>query len=489
MSRPVKYMAIMGVISLILVYGWFLSTKGVSYASGSDASGYFNSAQLLAAGEIGSPLKIIPGLAPPHWQNYYQQPLGFLAQADSDLLLPTYPVGLPLLLLYAAKIVGWDHAAILVNVVSALLIGLITALFGRQFCGLHWPWLLTGIALLWSSPLFIYFALQPMSDVTATMWTLVALFAAAKSRERWAWAILAGGSVGVAVLIRPTNIMVMLPVALLLGMNWRSWLTIIAAGSPFAAIQVLYNLKIYGHWITRGYGDVGILLQDSFVPHNLSHFTQWMPQLLTPLVVLALGLPWFIGQKSRLVMTILVWVVSLVGFYVFYYHTGETWWYLRFILPVCPFLILAAAMVAQRLTDYWPAKFGRGALIAIIAIFSLNSQFKLNRKLDVTAIKSADTAYYDTTQWLQANVPENSIMVAMQASGALHYYTDYPLVRYDLMNAAKFSQAVEIAAANGQPVYAPLFPFEIESVAKAGLGGQWRKVATIDYITIWRLQP
>ena len=80
-------------------------------------------------------------------------------------------------------------------------------------------------------------------------------------------------------------------------------------------------------------------------------------------------------------------------------------------------------------------------------------------------------------------------MAAMQASGALHYYADYSLVRYDLMSAKEFSMVVKVATANGQTIYAPLFPFEINRVVEAGLGGKWQKVAIIDYITIWKLQP
>ena len=486
---PVRQLTIIGIILITMAYTWFLTSHGVSYASGSDASGYFNSARLLSHGQTGSPLKTIDGLKSPAWNYSYQQPLGFVAHNDTGLLIPTYPVGLPLQLLYAAKLVGWSHAAILVNVISVLLIGWITAQFGRQFCGLRWPWLLTGIALLWASPLFVYFSLQPMSDVSATMWTLVALFSAARSRQHWPWAILTGTAVGVAVLVRPTNIFVLLPVMAFLGVNWRGWLAVITAGAPFAAVQAIYNFKVYGHWITSGYGDVSTLLQTKFVPPNIEHFALWIPRLLTPLVLLALGLPWFIRQKPRLVLAISIWVLSLIGFYAFYYHSGETWWYLRFILPVFPFLVLAAAMVAQRLTDYWSASFGRGALIAVMALFALNYLFNLNRKLDVTAIKSADKAYHDTNIWLQANVPANSIMAAMQASGALHYYADYSLVRYDLMSAKEFSMVVKVATANGQTIYAPLFPFEINRVVEAGLVGKWQKVAIIDYITIWKLQP
>lgn len=478
-----------GIAVVVLVYAWFLCTRGVSIASASDASGYFNSARLLADGATGSPVKSIPGLQPPAWNYYYQQPLGFVAENDSTLLRPTYPVGLPLLLLVAAKLVGWQHAAILVNVLSALGIGWLTVLLGRRFCELRWPWLLTAVALLLGCPLLIYFSLQPMSDVAATFWTLLAILAAAQSRGKWSWGWISGAAVGIAVLVRPTNALVLLPVAFLMGCNWRAWLALIVAGLPFAAIQAVYNLWIYGHIFTSGYGDVSHLLQSKFVAHNLAHFSHWIPQLLTPLVILALGLPWLVRRNPRVTIAFVSWFTVLTGFYAFYYHSGETWWYLRFILPMFPVLILCAAMVAQKLTDLLPSQVWRASLLALVVLLGSNHLFKLNHKLDVTSVRHADQAYLDTMQWLKNNAPDNAVVTAMQASGALHFYTDFPLVRYDLLPPEEFTRVARIISANQQPIYAPLFPFELEQVVEANLGGRWEKVATIDYVTIWRLQP
>jgi len=479
----------LGLALMALFYVWFLCTRGISIASGSDASGYFNSAHLLATGATGSPVKQIPGLQPPDRSYYYQQPLGFVALSESGTLLPTYPVGLPLQLLVAAKLVGWDRAAILVNVLSALGIGWLMILLGRKFCGLEWPWLLTGVALLLGCPLLVFFALQPMSDVSSTFWTLLALFAAAQTRANLRWGWITGFAVGLAVLIRPTNALVLFPVSVLLGAKWRNWLVVVLAGLPFAAIQAVYNLKVYGHALTSGYGDVSHLIQGKFVPHNLAHFAHWIPLLLTPLVLLALGWPWLVRSQTRILVAFGIWFGVLTRFYAFYYHSGETWWYLRFILPIFPALILVAVMVAQKLTDRVRVQMWRTGVIALVAMMGLYQLVRLNRTLDVTAVQHADKAYYDTTRWLQENVPQNAVMAAMQASGALHFYTDFPLVRYDLLAPEEFKRVAEIIQANHQPIYAPLFPFELKQVVDAKLGGTWEKVATIDYITIWRLQP
>ena len=480
-----------GIVAIFLilsvVYAGFLITQGVSYASSSDASGYFNSAQLLASAEASTPIKTIPHFTPTDGDYYFQQPLGFSVVNETLSLVPTYPPGLPLHLLIAAQVVGWDHAAILVNVLGALLSGWLTFLLARKYCHLSPAWALAATLLLWACPLFVFFSLQPMSDMPSTGWCLLAFFSALNARQRIIWGLLAGFAVGIAVLLRPTNVFVMLPVLMILRGSWKTWGLLILGGLPFVAIQIGYNLKAYGEIPTSGYGDVSTLLQSKFVAHNSIHFAHWIPQLLTPAIVLALAIPWLLQYYPRLIPAMIAWIVGLIAFYIFYYHAGETWWYLRFILPVFPFLILAALMVAQRLAECIRRPLLRTILPLVILGTALSYQYHMNHQLDVTHVKSADRAYYNTNEWLLNNVSDDAIMVAMQASGSLHYYTDYPLVRYDLTSPEKLTLILESARQHEQPIYAPLFPFEIDAVVTAKLGGDWEKVATVGYITIWKL--
>ncbi|MFI5355971.1 MAG: hypothetical protein ACHQ4G_01410 [Opitutales bacterium] len=467
---------------------WLLADQGVSFASGSDASGYLNCARLIDRGEFSTPIRPVSGLQGRGWAGNYQQPLGFAVQPGTGHLIPTYPIGLPLHLLAAAKLVGWQHSAILVNILTALAIGLLMLALGRYACGLDWAWVLASVAVFWACPLFLFVSFQPLSDALAATWTLAALAAAWGSRRHWTWALAAGAAVGMAVLVRPTNLLVVAPVAVLLGLGWRRWLALGLGGLPFASALAFFNLHTYGQIFTTGYGDIDSLVQAKFVPHNAAHFAAWIVGLLTPFVLLALGLPWLARRQPRLVSAFSLWVAALVGFYLFYYHSGETWWYLRFILPVFPIFILSAAMVAQRGTALVASAAWRGALVAFVVLFVLDCQFIVGRRLNITNVSAHDYAYFNAVHWLRVNAPANAVMVAMQASGALHYYTSFPLIRYDLMDARMFAHACAVAKANGQPMYAPLFPSEIEPVVGARLGGDWQKIATIDFITIWRLE-
>src|SRR5665213_1618915 len=131
---------------------------------GSDNSGYFNEARLLAAGRIHVPVRAVAGI-PAGEVPYLYSPLGFKPAADgTERLVPTYPPGLPLLLVPASLVAGWDHAGDLVLLVHSLAgIALVFAL-GRT-CGLPGAWSLAGAAILAASPLYLFTSLQALSDV------------------------------------------------------------------------------------------------------------------------------------------------------------------------------------------------------------------------------------------------------------------------------------------------------------------------------------
>jgi hypothetical protein len=78
----------------------------------------------------------------------------------------------------------------------------------------------------------------------------------------------------------------------------------------------------------------------------------------------------------------------------------------------------------------------------------------------------------------------------MEASGALFYYTDFILVRWDMISSADFQRIAAAGTAAGRPLYAVLFPFEIEetewSAFQKHLAGHWTQIGTVRSVSIWR---
>jgi len=478
-----------GVVVICAIwYAIFLVQHVAAYAGGADSSGYLNSARLFSQGRLSTVPRLLPGQTFNEFDRLTNVPLGFVIQSDGRMT-PTYPTGYPLQLTVAAAIVGWDRAAILVNLVSALASGLLLFACCRKL-GLNSSFALGGVALLGFCPLFLFSAFQPMSDLSAVCWCLAVLYCALRVREHWKYGLFCGIALGMAVLVRPSNLLLALPLLFAVGFHLRSWLAVGVGGLPAAAFFCFYNRRVYGSpWVT-GYGDFSSVFGVANAPHNLAHFAQWIPVLLSPLIVLAVVAPFTAVVRQRGFAVLAAWAVVLVGFYAFYYHAGETWWYLRFILPAFPVLIVGALVVLEAA---WRTARSRSVVAAaaaagLLVLGVISWQHRQIRTLDVLHTKNGERIYPDAARWARENLPARSAIFCMQVSGSFFYYTDFLLIRWDQVSREKCGPLFAALARDNRPVYAVLFPFE-NPEALQQIGGHWTKLSTLGIVTFWQRQP
>jgi hypothetical protein len=334
------------------VYGFFLARHVGALAAGSDSSGYLNNARLLARAETAMPQRIPPGLEAAAFDGFTFMPLGFRPY-PGERMAPTYPIGLPLLLLGASKLVGWALAPPIVMVGCALAVAALMIPLGRA-AGLPRGWAVFGALLFAAGPLTTFMSVHLMSDIPATAAATATILCAWLSRRHRGFAPLAGALLALGVLIRPTNALLLAPVALCLGLDLRRWLLLGLGGLPGAAALLTYNTSAYGHPLVSGYGGIGPSFSTGFVPVTLEHYARWLPILLTPAGLLSLALPWF-GRRERIAWVLVAWIVPLFAFYLAYRHTHEWWWYLRFLLPAFPACLIGGLWVGHRLWTLLPA--------------------------------------------------------------------------------------------------------------------------------------
>ena len=475
-------------VVLVAGYGVFLTRYTSPYAAGADSSGYLNSARLMSQGKFFTAARALPGHTAVEFGEAAYQPLGFLLQAGNGRMAPTYPIGLPLHLLAAAGIAGWARAGYVVNLLAVLASGGLLWVFARRL-GLARVTAAAGVIVLWLCPLFLFSAFQPMSDLLALVWSMAALYAAWRAREELRWGFLAGIALSLAVLVRPTNVLLAVPLLVALGGQWRSYLAVGVGGLPGAALLMFYNWKVYGSPITTGYGDVRSAFSTDYLGHNLLHFARWIPVLLTPLVVGGLLAPFLPRARQRGFAVLATWAGLLIGFYAFYYHSGETWWYLRFILPAFPALLLAALLAWESIAE--AAQLRRETTIALGSLLLLLSAGWLvwqDGERDIFYVARNERSYPDASHWAQKNLPANTALFCMQVSGALYYYTDFILLRWDQITPEKYGPLLQTIAGQGRPVYAALYEFETAE-AQQRIGGHWTKLATVGQVTFWQRQP
>jgi len=75
----------------------------------------------------------------------------------------------------------------------------------------------------------------------------------------------------------------------------------------------------------------------------------------------------------------------------------------------------------------------------------------------------------------------------MHMSGALGFYTERPIVRWDWVDPERWPVVKKNAAERGYQWYALLMPFEVEEAQKR-LGGKWAKLGMLDQMSLWRIE-
>jgi hypothetical protein len=454
---------------------------------GSDNSGYFNEARLLAHGRMHVPMRTLAGL-PAGEIPFLYAPLGFKPAADATAqLVPTYPPGLPLLLVPTARLIGWDHAGDAILLIHSLAgIALVFAL-GR-ICGLPGSWSLAGSAILAASPLYLYTSLQALSDVPATAWATAAVVASLRSRERDAWALAAGGCISVAFLVRPNNFLIALPVAIAVGMSPRRLFLVALGALPGIAAWMAINRAAYGAALQSGYGSIGNEFHTALIPGTLSFCLRWLPLLLSPIILFAPSILAFLGRIPRVTGVLVSWAFAYIAFFSAYRWTHEQWWFLRLLLPAAPALIVAGLVVPQqwfeRVRQLHPAPLLR-LLPVLLVIAAIGVEAGQRGPLrEARAIGHGERKYGRVAAWLRAHVPANAALAVSQTSGALFYFTDFTLLRYDAVNPGVARRAEDTLRSEGRPLYAALFPFE--EPALSSLPGHWDRVTSVDDVSIWR---
>lgn len=478
------------VLLALVAYGILLAQNMGAYAGGSDSSGYMNHARLLGEGHVHATPRPIPELPASDAPDWLYSALGFKPAPVGPGVVPTYPAGLPLFVLAAARVVGWTQAGNVVLWLHGIAGVVLTYALGRAF-GLRKRGALIAAVIIAASPLYLFMTVQAMSDVPALVWVTAAMLAAWHSRRNAGWALAAGAAYAIAVLIRPTNTLALVPIAIALGFSWRRWVAFGAGGLPGAIFFLLHTHAAYGKYLTTGYGDAAGL-QCEWIGMTLVAYGRWLPLAFTPLVFVFIALPCYGRKLPREVSALGAWFLIFAGFYSAYSCTHEAWWYMRFLLPTGPALAVGTMLVLQTFIVPRVSK-AMTTIVAcagLVAVVSYGTYW--TKKFGALNSGRGEYTYEMTAEWLKENVPPNSVVAVMQNSGALYYYTNLIFVRWDSLDPQAFGRMTKALEGAKRPLYAALFPFELDeqhAFTAHMPTGQWTQIHTIREVTIWRWSP
>jgi len=490
-GRAPRWFIVFGLAALA-AYIVFLATKTTAVAGASDSSGYLHGARLLAAGQLQAELRLPPEFHPPGaLEQKVFMPLGFVTSPRVTHITPAYATGLPLHFAFASAFLGAEIGPLVVEWLAALFAVWLCYLIAREL-GVSPPLAAAGATALAVCPIFLFASIQALSDTLATTWSLAAFYCALRARRARVWAIACGVAFSIAVLVRLTNVFLAPAVLILLGLDWRRLVRFGAAGLPAAAWVAFYNRHQFGGVAATGYGDVSEDFSLANGLPTLLHLAKWLA-LLLPTVFLVLPLAALARRatRGRELLALGLAFAAIVGFYLFYDITQQVWWCLRYVLPVVPFLIVAGLLgveaIAQGPGARWPRAF-RPAVAIVIAVWAIGGSFHWTRQLHVFMVQRYEQAYADASRAARERLPANALVVANNFSGAIHYYTGFPVLRADVIEPPDFARFAARARQAGRPVCAVVFDFEEEEAFRQRCPGNWIRLSTLGNVGFWRLE-
>lgn len=451
---------------LLSIGYWFkflLATVG-----GADSYGYATAARQLASGGLVAPAPIAEWLSSPD-RLALATPLGWAPWAGGHGIVPKYPLGFPALLALAGTIAG-PNAIFFVSPAMGLLTLWLVYRFTRRW-GDQTVALLATALVAWN-PVFLTYAKQPMSDVAAAAWMMLALYHAGSP-------VRAGLSAGAAFLTRPALIVAggVIP-AVTAALKCRPpgslkcrppgapkcrppgagriHHALIAGGIVAAAVAVQMSLQafLFGSAFASGYGSAEALFSVAAFPDNVEIYARQSWIALGGLWIAALGAGiWVLRGRRALELLAVAAAVALP--YLFYLRFDH-WETLRFLLPgLVPLSILAAFGVAKTAESVRVPAAPALIVVLFALVFAVRSERFMGAS-SVWEIQALEARYPLAAQWMIVNTPPQSVALAMQHSGSLRWYSGRQTLRWDLMKPDELVSTIGELEAHGATVYAVL---------------------------------
>ncbi len=470
-----------------------LAVAGSHTAGGSDSAGYVGSARLLSRGEFATAVRVPEGIDLDRRTAAVFIPLGFAQGRELGTMSPSYPAGLPVHMAMLARLFGERIGPFLVvPIASAVALALLYRM-GREL-GLSERLALFCTLILAISPTWLLLSLQPMSDVPATTWALATLLMALRARGDGRWAAGAGFALGMAVVVRPSNALLVLPLAFALPWRWKRIVAFGLGGLPVLVALLAYNWVSYGSPVLSGYGPASqadLMFRVEYFPVRFRHYGYWTAVALGPWIPLAwLGSMAVRDRSFRDRLLLVAWFAPPFLFHCFY-MPYDPWWFTRFFLPAFPALLIGAAWVfgaiAARRGDRVGAAKRRAVAIAGCVV-ALAWPLVATLRLDVFRIGYLESIYPEAVDWAHRMTPERSVILASQMSGAVYLYSDRIVANPGKLNAYRLEKLMTRVEASGYRWYALLFPHEIAAL-QGEHSGRWTRLGDFRNVSLWRREP
>ena len=398
-------------------------------------------------------------------------PVGHAPSATVDgAIVPICPSGLSIAMAPFVAVFGPRGAFAVIPLFAALLIVATNAVGGKFGARVG----MAAAVLTASSPVFLYQAVQPMSDVPAAALWMLALACAVGTKPRSA--LWSGLATSAAILMRPNLVPLGFAIGLFLLLRpERTWPQRLRAGLTYAGASIpgclgvaALNAVFFGSATSSGYGSFDALFGVEHVMPNLQSYLAWLWQKQTPAIGLALLAVWLLpGALTALFVGMFAINLALYLPYIEFVD----WSFLRFLLPTVPLLLVLVAatvdaIVARVLSLRQPAGAtaplaANGpwirAVLAIVTLLLAALFIRTGIERNVFRLQALEARFERAGVYVRDRLPPNALLFTSWHSGSARFYGGRKTVVWTALDPAWLERALAFARGRG---YEPFLMFE-----------------------------
>jgi len=457
---------------LLLALGFFAYLGMARHFSsdvpgGSDWWGYVSEAVRLSHGRFYEREQVLSPFGLPEDASL-THPLAYIDKG-SEGTVPTYPFGYPLLMALAIRLLGLQAAFWVTPLLAAGAV-LLTYWLGRTLLGRAGG--AVAALLLGVLPNFLLGSFQPLGDVPATFFGALALVALLAMPAGLPADVLLGAALGLGVWVRP-NLGLLIGVVglwLVWRREWRRLLRVALTVAPFLLIEALVNWNLFGAPWRTGYGQLALggPLIEALARGGRHLLRLSVQQAGVGLLLFGLALLWNRLDAPRRFLLAGVFVAFLCFFAA--YRIDDAWWYFRFLLPAMPAVAVLEAGFLVHLAGPGRLRRLRTVAVALATCALALGSLRYAEKKGVFSAKVGEQKYPRVAAFVADQVEQPALVLAMQHSGSIRFYTDLTTARYDLGTPEKLADVLSRVARAGGNMYLVVEDWEIDDIVSRGRG-------------------
>jgi hypothetical protein len=184
-------------------------------------------------------------------------------------------------------------------------------------------------------------------------------------------------------------------------------------------------------------------------------------------------------RKAAIAALLLVLVAITLACYL-PYIVFDAWWYIRFLLPAVPLIVVLMVFVCDRAFALFLPTLARVRAPLIILGAVLLGASWVNAADDRMAFKlwQLERHFIDAGHYA-ARLPDDAVVVTVKDSGSVRFYAQHPTVAWDVIEPARLDAALDTLRQKGRRPYLMIEADE-EEAFKRRFGGD-SAIAALDW--------